>query len=335
MAVRKRGEYYQGDITSNGVRHRHQFTTFEDAQEWETEAKLARKLGRQIPSPKKLSVDGGFSMRNVADAVWSERWSSNKDGDRSMLLADQAAEFFGPARDIRSLTRSDITKFVSHLSDEFENSGPTINKKLSALNTMMSYAAEADEKYRKPKMPWQRRGEFKPKIVSQDDETRILATLHLWGQPRLFDLTVALLDTGARVGELLKLKWSGIKGNLIQLGGKNDQYRNIPMTERVREAVDRARSLGIKEGPFRDIDYTNYRYIWQKMREHLDLEDVRIHSLRHTCCSRLVASGMDAFRVMKWMGHRNIATTQKYVTLYPSDLEELREVLERRPRLVG
>ena len=39
---------------------------------------------------------------------------------------------------------------------------------------------------------------------------------------------------------------------------------------------------------------------------------------------------MDAFRVQKWMGHKNIATTRQYVTLYGADLHPLADALDKR-----
>ena len=39
---------------------------------------------------------------------------------------------------------------------------------------------------------------------------------------------------------------------------------------------------------------------------------------------------MDAFRVQKWMGHKNIATTQQCVTLYGADLHPLADALDKR-----
>jgi site-specific recombinase XerD len=58
-----------------------------------------------------------------------------------------------------------------------------------------------------------------------------------------------------------------------------------------------------------------------------DLEFV-IHSLRHTCASRLVNAGVDLYVVCKWLGHSSIQITERYAHLNPDKLVHAVEVLE-------
>jgi len=56
----------------------------------------------------------------------------------------------------------------------------------------------------------------------------------------------------------------------------------------------------IEEGPVNDLEKP-----WRRIRAALDLEDVRIHDLRHTAASHMV---MD-------VGHTQIQTTMRYAHL--------------------
>lgn len=69
---------------------------------------------------------------------------------------------------------------------------------------------------------------------------------------------------------------------------------------------------------------------WDAMQEALGLEDVTPHTLRHTCCTRLVLGGVDVKRVMEWMGHSTILTTMRYMQIRPDALADVLHVLEGR-----
>ena len=45
-----------------------------------------------------------------------------------------------------------------------------------------------------------------------------------------------------------------------------------------------------------------------------------IHSLRHTCASRLARAGVPIVVVKEWLGHKDIQTTLRYVHMDTSAL---------------
>ena len=51
------------------------------------------------------------------------------------------------------------------------------------------------------------------------------------------------------------------------------------------------------------------------MREEADLEDVRIHDLRHSFASRALALGESLSMIGKLLGHNKIDTTARYAHL--------------------
>jgi integrase len=56
---------------------------------------------------------------------------------------------------------------------------------------------------------------------------------------------------------------------------------------------------------------------WQRVRKAADLPDVRVHDLRHTLASLLVARGASLPMIGRVLGHTNAATTQRYAHLLP------------------
>ncbi|WP_092432265.1 site-specific integrase [Collimonas sp. OK607] len=64
------------------------------------------------------------------------------------------------------------------------------------------------------------------------------------------------------------------------------------------------------------------------MANHPRAEKFVIHALRRSTASRLADARADAFRIQKMMGHKNIATTMKYVLVSAAGLHGLGGVQE-------
>lgn len=69
--------------------------------------------------------------------------------------------------------------------------------------------------------------------------------------------------------------------------------------------------------------------VWQPAREKADLPKVRLHDLRHTHASWLLAGGADLKVVMDRLGHSNLSTTQRYLHTMPDADDIALDALER------
>jgi integrase len=73
-------------------------------------------------------------------------------------------------------------------------------------------------------------------------------------------------------------------------------------------------------------------YAWRKIRASCQLEDVRIHDLRHTFASLHVMAGTHPEVLRSLMGHASITTTQRYMHV---DREQERKALDAVAGLIG
>jgi len=64
------------------------------------------------------------------------------------------------------------------------------------------------------------------------------------------------------------------------------------------------------------------------MRRSTSIEDINIHDLRHTFCTRLIQKKVDSVLVMSLAGHTDISTTLQYIHLSNEDLEEAIKLLD-------
>jgi integrase len=144
-----------------------------------------------------------------------------------------------------------------------------------------------------------------------------------------YRLCLFLIDTGARVGEALGLKWGDLtRGRATFWITKSGRSRTIPMTARASDAVF---SQMHPVGPFANIEYPRFLYDWNAVKKKVGLGDdkqIVPHILRHTCASRLVQAGIDLRRVQSFLGHQTIQMTLRYAHLATNDLDQCVAALE-------
>lgn len=128
-----------------------------------------------------------------------------------------------------------------------------------------------------------------------------------------------LLLTGARKSELLKAEWRHIDldNRMWTLPmTKNGKVRHVPLAH--------AAVAVIKKLPRHDgclylfpnsqtmLPIKDFKTSWQKARKEAGLDDVCVHSLRHTAASWLIANGVDIYTTSKILGHSSVASTTRY-----------------------
>ena len=77
--------------------------------------------------------------------------------------------------------------------------------------------------------------------------------------------------------------------------------------------------------------YPYFKKAWNRLRSVMGLENDQqfvIHTLRHTCASRLVQGGVSLAIISEWMGHAGPRSTMIYAHLSPTTLYEAMSVLE-------
>ena len=142
------------------------------------------------------------------------------------------------------------------------------------------------------------------------------------------------LATGARRGELLKLKWRNVdlrEGSVFLRDTKNKDDRRVPLIGEARTRLEewsKVRRLddprvfpGSRPGTSPLIDAA-----WREAKRVAGVENLRIHDLRHSCGTYLARAGANAFQIAAVLGHRSgPSLTARYVHLVAEDSRELLE----------
>lgn len=160
---------------------------------------------------------------------------------------------------------------------------------------------------------------------------------------RALYITAAM--TGLRQGELIALRWRDVDWSagrvrvrqnyvLGEFGTPKSRRstRSVPMADAVAGELDRLHQASsrradddlvfadpVTAGPLaKPAILRRYRKALKAAR--LD-ETHRFHDLRHTFGTRMAAAGVAMRTLQEWMGHRDIATTQRYADYAPSAQE--------------
>ena len=130
-----------------------------------------------------------------------------------------------------------------------------------------------------------------------------------------------LLLTGCRCGEVLSLRWSDVdrKSGELRLRDSKRGARMVPLTAaglQVLSGISRVRrSPWVFTGKRPDRHLMNLSLFWYRVRKRADIEDVRIHDLRHSFASRALALGLTLPMIGRLLGHTDIGSTARYAHL--------------------
>ncbi|MCY4406409.1 MAG: tyrosine-type recombinase/integrase [Rhodospirillaceae bacterium] len=130
-----------------------------------------------------------------------------------------------------------------------------------------------------------------------------------------------LMLTGCRLNEILTLRWDDIDrtaGEFRLRDGKTGA-RMVPLTptaETVLAGIARLpRNPWVIVGKQPGTHLSTITADWYRLRARADLDDVRIHDLRHSYASRALAAGESLSMIGKLLGHADIQSTARYAHL--------------------
>ena len=128
-----------------------------------------------------------------------------------------------------------------------------------------------------------------------------------------------LLLTGCRLSEIQFLRWEYVKEDCIELPDAKTGGRVVPLGPEARAVLaDLPREEGnpwVIRGKLPGTHLTDLQHPWRRIRARAELDDVRIHDLRHSYASRALALGESLTMIGKLLGHTQVQTTARYAHL--------------------
>ena len=142
-----------------------------------------------------------------------------------------------------------------------------------------------------------------------------------------------LMLTGCRKSEILTLRWTDVdlEAGELHLGDGKAGPRAVqlpPTAMRLLEALSQREGCRwVFPGEDREGRFSGggLNHVWQTVRTRAELEDVRLHDLRHSFASRALALGETLPVIGKLLGHNDIETTARYAHLAQDSVHETAE----------
>ncbi len=145
-----------------------------------------------------------------------------------------------------------------------------------------------------------------------------------------------LLFTGARLREVLNLRWEDVdfERRLLLLPASKTGRKTIYLGSDAVEVLASLPRLGsyVVPGDLTDRPRADLKRPWHLISRAAGLGDVRLHDLRHTFASYGAGGGLGLPVIGKLLGHSQPATTARYAHL---DASPLHSAAERIGREIG
>ena len=279
-----------------------------------------------------------FAERYVTQHAEAKKSSKSTVQDRRML-----ERFVLPAfgkHKLAEVTRADVVKLHHRLKDTPYQA----NRVLALLSKMFNLAERWDlrpdgtnpcrhvEKYRERN---------RERFLSEAELARLAEVLAAAERTRTQSPSVIaairlLLFTGARLSEILTLRWEhvDVEGQCLRLPDSKTGAKVVylpPAALEILTALDRHEDnpyviAGAKSGSH----LVNLQKPWRRIRAKADLNDVRLHDLRHSFASMAVAGGLTLPVIGALLGHTQPATTARYAHLADDPLKQAANLIGGR-----
>lgn len=269
-------------------------------------------------------------------------------------LQDASAEFLHYLLDVRGYSETSVVTYEialrqmlaeSHFYEEdglvvvnitpfrfkiVKNHKKTIVKKLSAIHSFMKYLEEqclmnitliGDESIKVPKSL--------PKPIEERYIHEVLGKANL--EEKL--LVSMLYGLGLRISELSALELMDIKKEWVQIHGKGNKVRELPLLGTLQELIavyvkQKSPRKYLFEKGNAPMNAAQLRYILTKLFKEAGLK-VTPHQLRHSFATHLLNNGARISDVSELLGHETMATTQVYTKL--GSVKKMQEYMKAHP----
>lgn len=286
---------------------------------------------------------------NIRLSDFVERYVDTRRGElkshRAMELTLNRMLLMLPDVSPGQLRRIDIASYVVQRRKAGASNG-TINCELLTLSAAINYARNRWDWQISNPVPGQyvKWSPGRLRYLEPPEKRQLInaaGDVNKRGAHVLPDFLFMAVNTGMRKNEMLDLTWDRVRieaGSIILTADdtKNSRPRTVPLNKEAKAAIEsrkryRNRHCRGSRWVFADRSGERVKSIhaaFVEAREKAEIEDFRIHDLRHTFASWLVMEGVSLYVVRDLLGHSSIKMTERYAHLAQTALVQAVAVLD-------
>lgn len=209
----------------------------------------------------------------------------------------------------------------------------TLNRYKSALSAVFEFGREELDLHENPCRQVKAMTENNARIrfLSLDERKELLKACKKSEWKQLYLLVMMAITTGARLGELLHLRWDDVS-TVDRLAyvhkSKNGEPRVLPLTGEVVTLLlelscptdGNTLIFRATHDPYKPFEFRKH---WNKALKEAEIKNFRFHDLRHTCASYLAQNGASLLQIADVLGHKQMEVTRRYAHLCVDHKQDL------------
>jgi integrase len=288
------------------------FLIRKDAEKWARQIEAEMDKGSYINCTLSEKITFGELIDRYLREVTPLMRGAKADSFRLKAIMRRAIA----KENLASLTPSKIAKYRDERLLEIAPS--TVVRELAYFSSIINHACREWGintpnpvlSVRKPAQPLGRN-----RILTSDEESQLLlacepkANRNIYTRPFI----ILALETAMRRGEILCLRWEHIdflKRTAFLPLTKNGETRTVPLSTRAIETLKALpRSI---DGRVLPINFAALETNFKRARDRANLDNLRIHDLRHTAITRLAEKLPNLIELSAVSGHKNLGMLKRY-----------------------
>ena len=305
---------------------------------------LTPEMAREAAIQLKMKLNEGeqpnsgkFGNKLTLEQIYKDFMSEKEGVLRSQTLYNYKSLWNTKLQKVAKKAVKDITSEelkALHRKITAEHGSYIANHAIVLVRTLINYAIkEGKYKNLNPAVAVKlNKREARVRYLTHEELKRFMDVLLQYDYITTRDAILMLLYTGARKSNVLTMAWEDI--DMSAKVWKIPQTKTAdnvtvalaePAMDILRERKKFADDVWVfpsetsKTGHLTDI-----KTAWYVLMKKANISNFRVHDMRHTLATYLIANGADAFMVKRALTHKTIQSTQVYVNL---GVEHLRDKL--------
>ncbi len=259
----------------------------------------------------------------TSDAHLVELWLAGRPESTQAVYKPVAVEFLGflGSKGLQEATVADVIRWTEMVP----GADVTRSRKVSTVKSLLSFAHRTGYTLFNVGLPLRvprPKDTLHERILEVQDIHAVIRTATA-GRDQI--LARFLYASGARISEAVGLRFSDVRGNRVTLNGKGRKTRTVLLPEQItaelrslRWARDEDTAFVFKSYRGRQLNPRNARQIVSDLAEEAGVK-MSPHWFRHAHASHAVDNGVPLHVLQNGLGHKNLATTSRYVHARPTD----------------